>query len=120
MHLPSPYPVTPPEALLKLLFNGQAADKTCDHLDGIRVTEPTTDVCEACVEKGDTWPALRMCLACGHVGCCDTSTNRHARQHYEETGHPLMRSIRLDEAWIWCYSDNAFFEGRVLERYRGG
>jgi uncharacterized UBP type Zn finger protein len=59
-----------------------------------------------------------MCLICGHVGCCDTSKNKHAFQHFEKTGHPLMRSIRMDEGWVWCYEDNAFFEKSILARDR--
>ena len=116
MHLPPHYPVTTPEFLLKLAFTGQAADRACSHLDLITVTEPTSSVCEQCTESGDIWPALRMCLVCGFVGCCDTSTNRHMIEHYHETGHPIMRSIRMDEGWVWCYEDDAFFEKAILER----
>jgi predicted ester cyclase len=118
MDKPTKYPVSPPEILLKVVFNGGVADKPCEHLDGIRVTEPTIDVCEECVASGDIWPALRLCLTCGYVGCCDTSKNKHARAHYEQSGHPLIRSIRLEEGWIWCYLDNAFFTTRTLNKYR--
>ena len=117
MDQPSKYPVTVPDFLLKLLFSGQVSDMACAHLDQIQVIEPTTRACAKCVAVGDYWPALRMCLVCGHVGCCDTSKNKHAIQHYQETGHPVMRSIRMDEAWVWCYEDNAFFEGDILDRY---
>lgn len=112
------YPITIPEFLLKLIFTGQAGDKPCDHLDLIRVVEPSTRACAACVAVGDYWPALRMCLVCGEVGCCDTSKNKHMNQHYQETGHPVMRSIRMDEGWVWCYEDSAFFEKSILDRYR--
>lgn len=118
MDKPIPYPVSIPEAILKALMNGGMADKPCAHLDGIVVTEPDTDVCAECVETGDIWPALRMCLTCGHVGCCDTSRNTHARAHYQETSHPLIRSIHLGEAWIWCYADNAMFTSATLDRHR--
>jgi hypothetical protein len=118
MHLPPHYPVTTPEFVFKLAFTGQAADRPCSHLDLIAVTEPTSAVCEQCTESGDIWPALRMCLVCGFVGCCDTSTNRHMIDHYQTTGHPIMRSIRMDEGWVWCYEDDAFFEKAVLDRYR--
>ena len=118
MDKPPRYPVPPPEILLKVIFNGGMADKPCEHLDGIQIAEPTTDVCEECVAAGDIWPALRLCLMCGYVGCCDTSKNTHARKHYEATGHPLIRSIRLREGWIWCYPDNAFFTSRTLDKYR--
>ncbi len=118
MHRPLKHPIRFPEVLVRLLFTGQMADKPCSHLEMIRVTKPATTDCEACMDSGDTWPALRMCLTCGHVGCCDTSVNKHAKQHFEATGHPLMRSIRLDEGWIWCYEDQAFFSKRMLERFR--
>ncbi len=118
MDLPPKYPVAIPDFLAKVVFTGQAGDMDCPHLADIVVTEPTVDVCAQCVESGDVWPALRMCLVCGNVGCCDTSKNRHAQAHYEETGHPLMRSIRMDEGWMWCYEDNAFFEKRTFEKYR--
>lgn len=114
MDKPLIHPVVFPEFLLKVAMTGQAADRHCDHLDLIQVIEPSTRMCAMCVEEGVIWPALRMCLTCGHVGCCDTSRNKHARQHYEETGHPLMRSIRMDEGWVWCYADDAFFERRIL------
>jgi len=118
MDKPPKYPVVIPDFLLKVVFNGQVADKPCSHLADIKVTEPTTDVCEDCVAQGDIWPALRMCLICGYVGCCDTSKNKHMKQHFEKTGHPIFRSIRMDEGWIWCYEDNVFFPKRTLEKYR--
>jgi len=118
MDKPPKYPVSIPDILLKVVFVGQVADKPCSHLADIKVTEPAVDVCEDCVAQGDIWPALRMCLICGYVGCCDTSKNKHMKQHYERTGHPIFRSIRMDEGWIWCYADNAFFTKRTLEQYR--
>jgi hypothetical protein len=117
MDEPPPYPVSAPEFLLKVIMTGQAGDKECAHLDQIRVTEPETRVCAQCYAEAVNWPALRMCLTCGAVGCCDTSKNKHAMKHHEETGHPMIRSIRLDESWVWCYEDNAFFEGEILDRY---
>jgi predicted ester cyclase len=116
MHLPPRNPIRPPEFLLKLAFTGQAADKPCDHLASARVFEPATDVCAQCVAGGGYWPALRMCLVCGFVGCCDTSVSKHMRRHHEETGHAIFRSIRLREGWIWCYEDGALFERATLDR----
>lgn len=118
MDKPHKHPVSPPEILLKVVFTGQVGDKPCSHLDKIKVVDPATDVCEQCVAMGDEWPALRMCLICGFVGCCDTSKNKHAKAHFEETGHALIRSIRLEESWVWCYEDSAFFLGEILEKYR--
>jgi hypothetical protein len=118
MHRPLKHPISFPEIIVRLIFTGQVADRPCKHLDMIKVTDPAKSVCEACLDSGDSWPALRMCLTCGHVGCCDTSVNKHAKQHHEATGHPLMRSIRLEEGWIWCYEDQAFFSKRLLKRYR--
>lgn len=80
---------------------------SCQHLDHIEVTATDAHVCEDCVKTGDTWVHLRLCLQCGHVGCCDQSKNRHATRHYRETGHPLIRSIEPGERWVWCYVDKA-------------
>jgi uncharacterized UBP type Zn finger protein len=65
----------------------------------------TTHVCEECVKMGDRWVHLRLCLECGHVGCCDSSKNKHATKHFHATKHPLMRSIEAGEARAWCYVD---------------
>jgi predicted ester cyclase len=116
MHLPPANPIRPPEFLLKLAFTGAAADRPCSHLAQAAVFEPTTDACAQCVERGGFWPALRMCLVCGFVGCCDTSVSKHMRAHHEATGHAVFRSIRLQEGWGWCYEDAAFFERATLER----
>ena len=118
MDKPMKYPIVVPEFLLKVIMTGQAQEKECSHLDMIKVVEPSNDVCEQCVELGDIWPALRMCLVCGFIGCCDTSKNKHMSQHIKATGHPLMRSIRLNESWVWCYEDDAFLSGKVLDGYR--
>lgn len=83
-----------------------APRQACDHLAAVRTEpEPTTDGCAQCLRDGTTWVALRMCLECGTVGCCDSSVGRHATAHFHETGHPVMRSIMLGEAWRWCYID---------------
>jgi uncharacterized UBP type Zn finger protein len=82
----------------------------CTHLDEIRDVSPKTNGCEECLKKGDTWVHLRMCLLCGHVGCCDSSKNKHATKHYGHTGHPLMRSIEPGESWGWCFVDEVDFD----------
>lgn len=114
MDLPSHHPVEMPDFLLRLVFTGEAGDRPCAHVEQVQVTEATADVCQDCVDAGDIWPALRMCLICGYVGCCDTSKNRHMARHHEETGHPIFRSIHRDEGWIYCYDDDAFFEKSML------
>lgn len=79
---------------------------TCTHLDQARRVEPRTpEGCEECLESGDRWVHLRLCLTCGHVGCCDSSPNRHATAHHHEIGHPLIRSFEPGESWVWCYAD---------------
>jgi len=86
-----------------------ARAESCEHLrDAPAKTVPrTTDECEDCVALGErAWVHLRMCLACGHVACCNSSPRRHADGHYETTRHPVMRSIELGEAWRWCYVDS--------------
>jgi uncharacterized UBP type Zn finger protein len=78
---------------------------SCDHLGQIQVTSTKTHVCEDCVKTGDRWVHLRMCLECGHVGCCDSSKNKHATRHFHESKHPLIRSVEPGEQWVWCYVD---------------
>jgi uncharacterized UBP type Zn finger protein len=80
---------------------------TCTHLDSIEITElpAATDGCADCLRDGGDWLHLRICLTCGHVGCCDDSPNRHATAHSTGTGHPIVRSLEPGEDWCWCYPD---------------
>jgi uncharacterized UBP type Zn finger protein len=79
--------------------------------DDLDYPEPRTpNGCEECLAMGATWVHLRLCLECGHVGCCDDSPNRHATKHFHKTRHPLIASYEPDEAWMWCYVDEVFFE----------
>jgi uncharacterized UBP type Zn finger protein len=79
----------------------------CTHLDEAGITELPVQVdgCEDCLRSGGKWLHLRICLTCGHVGCCDNSPGRHATAHYHETSHPLIRSLEPGEEWSWCYVD---------------
>lgn len=79
----------------------------CTHLDSIRFRElPAPPLaCEECLKIGGEWMHLRMCLACGTIGCCDNSPHRHATAHFRETAHPLIRSAEPFEGWAWCYVD---------------
>lgn len=80
----------------------------CEHID---TCDPTTaaeeQVCEECVKTGDTWVQVRVCKVCGHTGCCDSSKNRHARAHFEETGHAIMGPAGPGD-WLWCYEHDAY------------
>jgi len=80
----------------------------CTHLDQIRDVNPGARECKKCVESGDRWVALRMCLTCGNVGCCDSSKGRHATQHFHESQHAVMRSIEPGQDWRWCYVDKMY------------
>jgi uncharacterized UBP type Zn finger protein len=81
----------------------------CTHeKDHAKNVKPTSKGCEDCLKTGDTWVHLRMCLECGHVGCCDSSKNRHARAHFHTTQHPLIRSAERGEDWRWCYIDETY------------
>jgi Na+/H+ antiporter len=79
----------------------------CEHLDAAALSVPpvTAEGCEECLRDGTRWVHLRLCLTCGHVGCCDSSPQRHADRHFHETDHPVMRSFEPGEAWRWCYVD---------------
>jgi uncharacterized UBP type Zn finger protein len=83
----------------------------CTHLDQIQDVKPSTpDGCEECLEQGDTWVHLRLCMTCGHVGCCDSSGNKHASKHFQATGHPIVQSLERGEDWLWCYVDQVGME----------
>jgi uncharacterized UBP type Zn finger protein len=82
----------------------------CKHLDQIQDVKPSADGCEECLQMGSTWVHLRLCLSCGHVGCCDSSRHKHATKHFHRAGHPLVRSLEPGEDWGWCYVDEVFLE----------
>ena len=83
----------------------------CEHLADIRTFEPRTPTgCEECLAIGSTWVHLRLCLTCGHVGCCDDSPNKHATKHFQQVGHPIIKSFEPGEEWLWCYRDELFME----------
>jgi len=91
-----------------VIFETTADDgRACRHLGEVRAVTPSAPGCEECLAMGDRWVHLRICMACGHVGCCDSSKNRHATRHHRESGHAIIRSLQPDEAWGWCYVDQA-------------
>lgn len=83
---------------------------SCTHLKHIKITSTESNVCEDCIKLGDTWVHLRLCTECGHVGCCDSSKNKHATKHFHRTKHPIIRSIEPGESWTWCYVDETMGE----------
>ena len=83
----------------------------CSHVIGLGSPEPRTNGCEECLKTGGQWLHLRLCMHCGHVGCCDSSPNRHATRHWmENPDHPVIRSFEPGEDWWWCYEDQLLFE----------
>ncbi|MCD6016328.1 MAG: UBP-type zinc finger protein [Solirubrobacterales bacterium] len=90
----------------------------CTHLDHVQITRlpESVDGCEDCLATGDEWFHLRICLECGHVGCCDSSPNRHASAHAEQSNHPIIRSLEPGEEWSWCFVDEL---GMILDEVRG-
>ena len=83
---------------------------TCTHLAQIREVTPSARGCEECLKIGDAWMHLRLCKSCGHVGCCDSSKNKHATRHFHQTKHPIIKSFEPGEDRGYCYVDDAFFE----------
>lgn len=86
-----------------------ATATSCTHLDMIKEVSPSAQGCEDCLKSGSHWLHLRLCLTCGHVGCCDSSPNRHARKHAHEAGHPIIRSFEKGEEWRYCFVDEELF-----------
>jgi hypothetical protein len=84
--------------------------QNCNHLDSIQRAPPSGPGCEECLRSGSAWVHLRCCATCGHVGCCDSSPNHHARAHFAASGHPLVQSYEPGEEWFWCFLDEVGFE----------
>ncbi|HKX84975.1 MAG TPA: cation:proton antiporter [Pyrinomonadaceae bacterium] len=92
----------------EIRYKPTVGPEVCSHLDRIRPVFPSAPGCEECLRIGDDWVHLRLCLVCGHVGCCDTSKNKHGTAHFNETNHPVMKSIEKDEDWAWCFVDEDY------------
>lgn len=87
----------------------------CSHLsDARKANARTPDGCEECLQSGDNWVHLRLCLSCGHVGCRDSSKNRHATKHFQTCGHPTIASYEPGENWSWCFVDQLMVETALL------
>lgn len=84
--------------------------QNCTHIDQIQNPQPSANGCEDCLKTGDSWVHLRLCRSCGHVGCCDSSLNKHATKHFHATQHPIISSFEPGETWFWCYIDEMGFE----------
>src|ERR1051326_5896536 len=82
----------------------------CSHVAQIREETPSREGCEDCLKTGNEWVHLRLCLTCGHVGCCDDSKNKHATKHFRRTQHPIIQSFEPGEDWRWCYVDEIVLE----------
>ncbi len=83
---------------------------TCTHLDTITEAVPSGNGCKECLEMGARWVHLRRCMECGHIGCCDSSPNKHATAHFHATSHPIIQSFEPGENWLYCYADDLMFE----------
>ena len=84
--------------------------RTCPHSATIATVTPSALGCEECLKTGSMWVHLRLCRQCGHVGCCDSSPNRHATAHFHATGHPVIEGYDPPEGWGWCYVDEGFVD----------
>ena len=82
----------------------------CTHLYQVKEVTPSARGCEDCLKVGGRWVHLRLCMECGHVGCCDASPGKHATAHFNTTRHPVIKSFERGEDWGWCYVDEVFFE----------
>jgi len=80
----------------------------CPHTEQIQAVEPSSETCDECAKLGQRPVALRMCLICGNVACCDSTPGRHATAHFEKTRHAIMRSIMPGQSWKWCYVDRKY------------
>ena len=89
-------------------------NEPCKHLKNLteaRFTSLRAPIaCEECLKEGTQWVALRQCMTCGHVGCCDSSKNKHATKHFHASKHPVVQSMEPGEHWMWCYEHELFVD----------
>ncbi len=86
------------------------ANASCSHTDQIEPVTPSAQGCEECLKLEDSWVHLRLCRTCGHVGCCNSSKNKHAQKHFNQTAHPIIQSFEPNENWLWCYIDEIYVD----------
>lgn len=82
----------------------------CEHFSAVNAVDPRTKGCEDCLAIGAKWTELRICMTCGHVGCCEDSQHAHALQHFKATGHPIIVPLERSETWSWCYVHRRYFD----------
>jgi hypothetical protein len=87
-----------------------AMSDRCEHFDTIRAVEPAANGCQDCMALGEGWIGVRVCLTCGHTGCCEDSRHAHALAHFNATGHPMISSLEHAETWGWCYVHRRYFD----------
>lgn len=89
-------------------YKAQVDASVCAHLGQIKRVYPSAAGCEECLQTGDSWVHLRICLTCGHMGCCDDSKNKHATAHFHASNHSLIKSMERGEDWAWCYREETY------------
>jgi len=89
----------------------------CKHAEETTDVTPSGNGCVECLATGSRWVHLRLCMTCGHVGCCDSSPNKHATAHYRAEDHPLVQSYEPGEDWWWCYADDVAFRVANVPSY---
>src|SRR5580765_3646206 len=89
----------------------------CEHFGEIRDIDARTSSCEACAAIGAEWNELRVCLTCGHVGCCEDSEHAHALRHFNSTGHPIISPLARREPWGWCYIPRRHYDPMPANRF---
>jgi len=104
--------ISPSTGKMRMLeYRHNMADMNwCEHIGAVLTVEPSGEGCEECLKTGDQWVHLRLCRSCGHIGCCDSSVNRHASAHFNAAHHPIISSFEPGENWGYCYIDDMFFQ----------
>ena len=98
------------QGTLAIVRGGNRHEQKLFAFGTIKKVKPSARGCEECLKMGSPWVHLRICRTCGHVGCCDSSPNRHAAAHFHETGHPVIEGYDPPEGWGWCYRDEVFID----------
>ena len=87
------------------LNHDQLLTDACSHVEETSEVTPSAEGCTECLQMGDDWVHLRICMTCGYVGCCDSSKNKYASKHAHRADHPIVKSFEPGKEWAWCYVD---------------
>ena len=93
----------------RVAFQRSFAHRSCSHREAVEDRTSMARACPHCEEGGSDWVDLRMCLSCAERSAAAIARqDRHARAHFEATGHPLSARSSPARRGSGAMSDRAY------------